>query len=232
MTVDLYAMEADSFEADVNLLIRHTLHVALTNLSASANVELASIEGALNRTRDDQVQYYLVEQHVDVLATGASQERFLVNMAVVALASRLLHALKLMARTAEHFRPTTHNYKGKSEFLRLWTEYRERFSVDFKANSAKIAFVEPMVMARNRIVHAGGEANEWSRNTRESLRIGQEPSLDTSFSDSCPQFVTGEGWNAEVVVRQVQLDSMCDSAVELVRWLAKELSAQAQVAST
>jgi hypothetical protein len=83
-----------------------------------------------------------------------------------------------------------------------------------------------MQKARNRIVHNDAEANRWNSSTIESLQRGEEPILDTSFSEAYPEFVTGEGWDAEVVVSQEQLDSMCDAAVALVRWIATELDTQ------
>src|ERR1700674_5345725 len=124
--IDIYSDAAASFEADVNLLIRNTLHAALAHLARSDDAELADIKKALDKAVDYEVQEHLVDAHVDVLATGLSQERFLRSMALVALASRLLHTLKKMARTAEHFCLSTHDYKGKSEFLRLWAEYGAR----------------------------------------------------------------------------------------------------------
>jgi len=83
-----------------------------------------------------------------------------------------------------------------------------------------------MVSVRNQIVHEGAEANTWNNATVESLRHGQEPSLDTDFSRAYPHFVTGEDWDAEVVVSQEQLDLICDASVALVRRLATELDAQ------
>jgi hypothetical protein len=230
--IDIYSDAAASFEADVHLLIRNTLHAALAHLSVTADAELIDIKKALEKAVDSEVQEHLVDEHVDVLATGLSQERFLRSMALVALASRLLHILKKMARLAEHFAPSTHAYKGKSEFLRLWAEYGARFSIDFKAHADKIAFVEPMVRARNQIVHEGAEANIWNDATLVSLRQGQTPTLDTTFSQDYPQFVDGEGWDAEVVVSQEQLDLMCDDSIALVRWLAKELDARDRAAGS
>lgn len=52
--------------------------------------------------------------------------------------------------------------------------------------------------------------------------------LDSAFSKAYPHFVTGEGWDAEVVVSQEQLDLMCDASVALLRWLAMELDRQDQ----
>jgi hypothetical protein len=230
--IDIYSDEAASFEADVNLLIRNTLHAALAHLSSAADAELTDIKKALERSTDDELQQHLVDEHVDVLSAGLSQERFLRGMALVALASRLLHTLKKMARLAEHFCPSTHDYKGKSEFLRLWAEYGTRFAIDFRAHADRIAFVEPMVRVRNQIVHEGAEANTWNSATLETLKQGQEPALDTTFSTAFPHFVAGEGLDAEVVVSQEQLDSMCDASVALVQWLAKVLDAQDRAAGT
>jgi hypothetical protein len=230
--IDVYSDEAASFEADVNVLVRNTLHAALAHLSTSATAQITDIEKARAKATGPDAVERLIDAHVDVLATGAAQERFLRNIAVVALSSRVLHSLTKMARVAEHFRPSTHNYKGKSEFLRLWAEYEARFSIDFEAHADKIAFVEPMVRVRNQIVHEGAQANTWNSATLESLQEGQEVALNTTFADTYPQFVAGEGWDAEVVVSQEQLDSMCDASVGLVRWLAEELDVQDQAAST
>ena len=223
--IDLYEMEASSFEADVNLLIRNTLHAALAHLSGRADKDLADIKKALDKATHDEVQNYLVEEHVDVLATGLAQERFLRNMALVALASLLTHALRKIARDAEHFVPRKKKYgtTSDSEFERLWKEYADRFGIDFTTNSSRIAFVEPMRKVRNRIVHEGAAANGWNEDTLPSLQRGEEPTLDTKFSKAYPDFVRGEGWDAEVVVSQEQLDSMCDASVALVQWLATEL---------
>ena len=225
---EIYPLEADSFETDVRVLIQSTLRAALGQLSGAAQSELTAIETALKKTTDDAAQEHLVDEHVGVLAQELSQQRFLRNMALVALASRLTHALRKIARTAEHFRPRNKHYgsSSDSEFERLWKEYTGRFSIDFTTNASRIAFVDPMRKARNQIVHDGAEANPWNTSTVESLQRGGEPILDTSFSEGYPEFVTGEGWEAEVVVSQEQLDSMCDAAVALVRWLATELDAQ------
>lgn len=225
---EIYPLEADSFEADVRVLIQNTLRSALDQLSGAARAELTAIETALKKTTDDEAQEHLVDEHVDVLAQELSQQRFLRNMALVALASRLTHALRRMARTAEHFRPRKKSYgrSSDSEFEQLWKEYTDRFSIDFSANAPRMAFVEPMRKVRNRIVHDGAEANRWNSSTIESLQRGEEPILDTSFSEAYPEFVAGEGWDAEVVVSQEQIDSMCDAAVALVRWLATELDTQ------
>ena len=74
--IDIYSDEADSFEADVHLLIRNTLHAALAHLSRTADAELANIKKALDKTTEYEVQEHLVDTHVDVLATGLPRSVF------------------------------------------------------------------------------------------------------------------------------------------------------------
>jgi hypothetical protein len=93
-----------------------------------------------------------LKDYGDVLLTNISQERFLRNMALVALASRLTHALRNMTKSAESFSPRAKRYEKMthlSEFNRLWLEYGERFGIDFTVHADRIAFVEPMREVRN-----------------------------------------------------------------------------------
>ena len=64
--IDIYSDEAASFEADVNLLIRNTLHAALAHLSSTAEAELADIKQALDKSTGYEFQEHLVDAHVDV----------------------------------------------------------------------------------------------------------------------------------------------------------------------
>lgn len=56
-----------------------------------------------------------------------------------------------------------------------------------------------------------------SATTMATVMIGGTCATTWAFG-----FMT-EGWDAEVVVSQEQLDLMCDASIALVRWLAKEL---------
>jgi hypothetical protein len=97
-----------------------------------------------------------ISQHVLNGRTGSPRKVSI--KALVALASRLTHALRKVARPADHFvsRKGRCGTSQDSEFVRLWKEYGERFSIDFIANSWRIAFVDAMREARNQIVHDGG----------------------------------------------------------------------------
>lgn len=106
---DTYEGEYEQFQWDVHILIKGTLHASFRFLDSEVKTELAKIEEWMKKPASDEYQQHMVDEHVDVLATNAAQERFLRNMALVALASRLTHSLRTMARSAEAFSP------GKSD---------------------------------------------------------------------------------------------------------------------
>jgi hypothetical protein len=225
---DCYGDEARAFERDAYVLILNTLQAGLAHLSAVADKDLAEIQEALDKATDDEFQNYLVDEDTDVKSQFGDQACFLRNMALVALASRLTHCLRLMARSAENFSPRRGSYgEGMdSEFVRLWKEYGERFQIDFAENAGRIAFVKPMQKVRNQIVHDGGEANPQKAYSEATFDQGDEGYLDMRFSAAYPEFVTGKGMCAEVCVSQEQLDSMVESSIALVKWLAVELRRQ------
>ncbi len=96
------------------------------------------------------------------------------------------------------------------------------FGIDVK-NSGRIAFVEGMAEARNRIVHAGGEANTWKPLDQLDWSSGDDGLLEVDFSKQYPEYVWGTGPNAEVRVSEVLLDKNIKASIELVAWLAGEL---------
>jgi hypothetical protein len=225
---DSYGDEAHAFEREVYLLILNTLNAGLAHLSAVADKDMAEIKQALDKATDDEIETRLVDEHTGVISEFGEQERFLRNMALVALASRLTHTLRKMARSAEHFAPRLGRYRrgNESEFDGLWNEYKARFSIDFEGNADRIAFVAPMQKVRNQIVHDGGEANPFKAYSLVDFELGEDGYLDTSFSTAYPEFVSGTGIGAEVSVRQAKLDSMVESSIALVKWLAAELRRQ------
>jgi len=222
--IDSFHWDVEYFERDVHILILGTLHAASTYLSDELKEDLAKLDTALESATGhyaehlDGVRLEVMEYHYD-------QQRFLRNMGVVSLSSRLTHALNQMAIHAESFSPRKKAYPGKSEYERFWSEYKERFGLDFDAHAEFIAFVKPMVDVRNRIIHDGGQANRLK--TMEESTSGDtlsfEKNLDRWFSNQYPQFVEGEGRSAEVKVSQEQLEDMLDQACKLVRWLAAEM---------
>ncbi len=226
--IDLFEDECGQFQWDVHILIEGTLRASIRYLDTEARRELGEIEKALKKPLDDEYREHLVDEHVDVLATNSGQERFVRNMALVALASRLTHALRNMARSAELFSPREKEYgNGRmSEFDQVWVEYHERFGIDFATNKDRIAFVETMRRVRNRIVHQGSEANTFKPLNLIDWNSGDAGYLDISFSEKYPEYVWGTGIGAEVSVSEDQLQKAIKASVELVGWLAEELRAR------
>jgi hypothetical protein len=226
--VDFYDDEYQQFQWDVHILIKGTLNASVRYLDTKIQTDLAEIKAALAKLNDDEHQQHLVDEHVDVLETNSRQERFLRNMALVALASRLTHALRNMSRSAESFSPRQKRYgkKNMSEFNRLWLEYTERFGIDFSANAERIEFVETMRVVRNQIVHDGAEANTFKFSDDVDWNEGVTAFLDCSFSEKYPAYVSEDHIGAEVSVSSDQLDNAVEASVKLVGWLAKELRAR------
>jgi hypothetical protein len=78
--------------------------------------ELAKLEAEMQNSLDDEYHQHLEDEHGVVEARNSSQEQFLRNMALVALTSRLTHALRKMATLSS---------------LSLWDDAR-RVRVNFK----------------------------------------------------------------------------------------------------
>jgi len=166
------------------------------------------IVAALEASELDDIRK-IIQKPVDDVREDC-RERFLRNMAFVALTSRLATALRNMAWAAESFSKRKRNYGSArmTKFEQLWVEYAERFDIDFTANADRIEFVETMRAVRNRLVHDGPEDG------------GR---LDTAFSKKYPEYVSGSGIGAQVSVSETQLAEAVKNSIELVGWLAGQL---------
>jgi len=225
--IDSYDDEYQQFQRDVYLLIVGTLNASKQYLDTECRTELAKIQAVLDKTDDPDHHYYIQEEYGDVLLTNIGQERFLRNMALVALASRLTHALRNMSKSGDSFSPRTKEHKKRykktnlSEFQRLWLEYSERFGIDFVVHKDQIAFVDVMNDVRNQIVHDGGEAQPFKFLYEFDVKDANPQYMDTSFAEKYPGYVSEDG--SEVNVSEQQLKDAIDASVGLVKWLAVEL---------
>lgn len=224
--MNFYQYEYDRFLWDVHTLIEGTLEASVRYLDAEATARQTKLEQWMGRPITDEHYEYLADERLGVLAENDDQERFLRNMALVALASRLTHTLNSMARHAEIFSPRNKEGYGNpkmSEFEQLWIEYTDRFNIDFKVNKDRLKFVETMRQVRNRIVHCGAKANAFKPLDESDTNSGEAGYVNTRFSKKYSQYVDGQGIGAEVNVRKEQLDWHIQSSVNLVGWLAGEL---------
>ena len=207
---DMFELELESFQRDVYLLILNTLDKGLTALSGDMDEKLAEIDAAKAKFGSST---RLAEDHVEVLEVHWAQQNFLTSQALVALASRLQNAINQCAKYAT-FRPRiVGRYPGKNEWLRIWREYTERFGFNFEAETDRIAFIRPMIEARNRIVHNGSEANT----------VNEDGEEDTSFSKSYPDYVFGDGFTAVVHVSEELLKQNVEQSISLLQWISETL---------
>jgi len=159
------------------------------NLGTQTKTELAKLEAEMQNSLDDEYHQHLEDEHGVVEARNSSQEQFLRNMALVALTSRLTHALRKMARSAESFsiRKKRYGKKSMSEFDRLWLEYTDRFGIDFEANAERMAFVETIREVRNQIVHDGADVNTVKPLDDIDVNSGDAGYFDMRFSKKYPE---------------------------------------------
>jgi hypothetical protein len=221
--IDPFYFEYSKFEREVHILILGTLDAANTKLEDEFEEDKAKITAGLDESTIRHSER-LTDDLSELLWFLHDQQRFLLNMAIVGLASRLTHSLRQMARFAESFSTRKKRYGGgdKSEFERLWVEFKERFDLDMDSN--RIAFIEPLRKVRNQVVHDYKFKEDImevsSDEEREEMRLNTNKMLDLKFSSAFPDFVDGEGADAEVAVSQEQLESMAKSSLELVKWCA------------
>ena len=221
--LDFFQMEAHQFECDVHILILGTLRAALTYLNKESEKEDEAMTEHIKAAQEAHADY-LVDKQIEGWSNLSDQERFLRNMALVALLTRLTHSLHEMARQAEIFAPRDPADYGKSgddEFKKIWAEYRERFGIIFKAKF--IQFVEPLRSARNMIVHKGGEATIPLPFDAIDPTKGDEGFYDPKFMKKYPRFVEDDGSGPKVSISEKQLNQAIKKSVELVNHAAESL---------
>jgi hypothetical protein len=216
--MNFFDMEASDFERDVHVLILGTLQAGPTYLSSRSQETDKEFDAYL-KTATGEASDHAVDMQVAAWSTLGEQNDFLRNMSLVALLSRLTHALHQMARTADTFAPRDpkgHGKSGDDEFKKIWAEYQERFTIKFSPRF--IQFVEPLRKARNKVVHNGGEAKE--QLPMDEVDFDKGEFYDTSFMMDYPQFVDQMD---RVVVSQKQLNFAVKKSVELVKYAAEQL---------
>lgn len=222
---DGYRYRFDRFYEEIHTLILWPLNSAITHLKEEAQAEDAKLEPHLKYpTPDDEEQIFEEQQRHWQYFDG--QERFLYNMALVALLSHIIHTLRTMARDSCWITPRKASYKGTGELAQLWTEFKERFGLDFVPHQEHIDYLDRLRVVRNQIVHDGGEANVLKDYGKTTINPdGSFHMYDTSFSDKYPEFVDGKEFSAMVTVSAEQLDRGIDDSIAVVRWISEQLRA-------
>ncbi len=175
--MDFFQSEYKNFQRDVYMLIEGTRHASLKYLTDEVTSRSNEFEPLLETvTGDDHDE--LVRRIADVWLEFADEEKFLRNIGLVALLARLTHALKKMAESADSFVPrkkSSYRKNGDSEFAELFREYNKRFQIDFfEKEQSRVAFIEPLRMARNKIVHEGGRVHPFKHASEVDIYGGEE----------------------------------------------------------
>jgi hypothetical protein len=206
-----FRAECRRFEWDARILIDRGLHAALETLRQQLNREFEQISEWSRKPGVMPAE--VATERADAVAQMEEQAAFLGNSALVMLVSRLDLALRRMARLGDSLASwKLGKYSGRfpvGGFGRLWNEYEARFGFDFIADAREIDFVEPMVLARNLIIHQGAQA----------VFENPDGSLNKGFAESHPQYVV----HSSVCVSQELLEENINRSVFLLEWVANRL---------
>jgi hypothetical protein len=108
--------QQDAFERDVQVLILGTLHAGITYLNTEAQKEEDELAPHFETAKGEDL-HCLEEKREEIWGYVRDQERFLRNMGLVALISRLTHTLNSMIRSVDHIaQRNPDGYGGDNEF--------------------------------------------------------------------------------------------------------------------
>lgn len=196
-----------AFEDDVHLLVLGTFDAAEQHWNRRLGEELPKLEAAIKSAHGEYADH-LVDKHTDELARYSEQSRFALNSAVVNLVTLFVYDLRRMFRRLEIAVPRrSGRYPGKHELERLRSEAVERVGIDVDECKARLAFTEPMILARNLIVHNGGEADQEA----------PDGSKDQEFRNSYPDWVDHYD---RVAVPEQAVREQVQAAVDFLQWIA------------
>jgi hypothetical protein len=223
--MDFIGIEVRNFERDVHIIVLGTLYAGIDYLRNEAAAEAAKLEPLLS-TATGEAHDRLVEDEIQIWSVFGDQERFLRNLALVGLLSRLFHTIRAMATAAEAFAPRSKEGYGNfkdGEMKQLGKEFKERFGIVFSDHQKETAFLHPLIQVRNKIVHAGGEPNKRLAIDDIELEAGDEGFYDLTFSKKYPEFIEGEGGSAQINVSLQQLHKAVESSINMLGWISEEL---------
>lgn len=129
-----------------------------------------------------------------------------------------------MARDSEWIVRSKPEYAGRGELAQLWTEFNERFGLDFTPYQERIDYLDRLRVVRNRIVHDGGEAKTLRDFGKSKTNPdGSFDMYDTSFLENYTEFVERESSSEMVAVSEEQLDRGIKDSIAIVRWISEQL---------
>jgi hypothetical protein len=216
--MNFFSMEADHFERDVHVIILGTLEAGTTYLTGQSEETDKEIDDYLKTAKGEAAEH-AVEMQVDSWSRLSEQVDFLRNMALVALLSRLTHALRQVCRQGDIYAPLNPKGYGNprdDEFKKIWAEFRERFGIEFAEES--VTLIDALRRARNMVVHNGAKAK--AALPMDKVDFSTSEFYDTKFITNYPQFVDKLD---RVVISDKQLNEAVGKSVELVKYAAERL---------
>jgi hypothetical protein len=223
------AQEAESFREDLYLRSVGTAETMARILDGQA-------ETLLSKRQETAADGRLHEDRADVEMARASDSmehaRFMYNWAHVMLTTRVLDVLKTLSSHFVELRPKR-KYHG-CDFLRLKSEFADRFGIEFSKCPTGDSFLEGMVLARNKIVHNGAMAWEASSHPDAIVVEGTceewSPSkFDQDFVNRFPEYADGAD---RITVTEELFKSNAGRVLEFVTWVGEQVDAFVQLPTT
>ncbi len=216
--IDFFRFEHRKLERDLRTVVMDSLEAGIKQLSR----EFKTIEKRYDARLDvatAEEENWIIDDFIDLRADHEDQDRFLRNIALVALLSRLTHTLHQLAWHGESIAPrTATEYQGSNEFQKLWAEFRTRFGIE--VTPRHIQWIEPLRKA-NLIIHNGGDAHPIKYERTQSGLF--QAVRDKSFSKRHLHMVDGDDHASDVRITQIQLLRAVEEALALSAWLSKQL---------
>jgi hypothetical protein len=224
------ADEAERFREDLYLRIvgtAETMARILDGRAASALSDSHNI-AADGKLHEDRMTAEMEAAEMEA-AYVAEHSRFTYNWAHVMLTTRVVDALKTLSGHLIDARPKGRCSK-KGEISRLSAEFADRFKIKFSKCPSGDAFLEGMVLARNKIVHNGAMAWEACSNPDAIVVEGTEdwsPSkCDRDFVARFPEYVDSD---KRITVAEQLFKTNTERASTFVTWVCGQFDSFVQL---
>jgi len=128
-SIDFFRFEHQKFERDVHIVVLDLLEAGIKQLDRVFKRTPERFDLRLKGATQEQ-EDWIIDDFIDIRADHEDQQRFLRNIAIVVLLSRLRHVLLQFARHGDEIAARSDSgHPGENEFQQLWAEFRLRFGI-------------------------------------------------------------------------------------------------------
>lgn len=213
--------EAESFREDLDLRIVGTTAV----MSHALDQDAGDVIDELQRTAASGLLHdELAEIEWAKVSDIYEHKRFVYNWAHVMLSTRVVDALRRLARLLQEEKPKgNYSEKRTTEVDRLANEFAHRFKIEFSSCPTGKPFLQGMVIARNKIVHNGAMLWEAKSNPNPILIEGEEepwiPEVDDQeFVKQFPAHADGD----RITITEEIFAANAENSLRFIEWLTGE----------